>query len=756
MTNPPGGIDAARPCTQFSRNILAVQSIGGLALFGVIAIIQFVGVAARTAEYEAHVFFDNSLSAKSYYQSEGMCVAPSELELVDGKLPLDDKHSVSPPNSLRMKWRSARGGDWRVKVRSQARYGRNFEFDGDALSLWCYAENGLSPETAPLLNLQDSNGTGSDRTTLLATTGALPPHKWVQIIIPLSEFKSPYQNTDDRNFDLRKLESIWLVQRLEDGAAHDLYLDDIRVVDRKSLEAPASVLAAPTSLQVIGAERHFDLTWQPLPLPDLLEYRIYRSFDGKTFQPVRTQRGDRTRTVDFVGKPGQKAFYKITALDVAGHESPPSAVVSDSTRAMSDDELLGMVQQGCWRYYWEGGHPKAGMAVEILPGDRDLVATGASGFGLMALLVGAERGFVAREAVAARVLKIVRFLDRAERFHGVWPHFLDGQTGSARSYFGKYDNGGDLVETAFLTQGLLAARQFFDQENAAEREIRETTTKLWREVEWDWYRKTPDSECLYWHWSPDHGWHISHPLVGWNETMIVYLLAIASPTHGVPARMYHTGWAGQSPAAVAYRQNWSRTTIGDHYTNGHSFYGLKLEVGEGTGADLFFTQFSFMGFDPRGKRDAYANYFNNNRNIALINHAYCAANPRHHAGYGANCWGLSAGINSGGGRPLPRDDNGTICCSAGVGSMAYAPAEALAALKHFYRDLGGRLWGEYGFVDGFNQSQDWFENVWMGLNQAVITVMIENHRSGLLWKKFMANPEIQPALDAIGFVPDNR
>jgi hypothetical protein len=236
--------------------------------------------------------------------------------------------------------------------------------------------------------------------------------------------------------------------------------------------------------------------------------------------------------------------------------------------------------------------------------------------------------------------------------------------------------------------------------------------------------------------------------------MIVYLLAIASPSHGVPASMYDSGWASQSTDSVRYRRNWSRTTDGDHYANGNTYYGIKLDVGEGSGGDLFFTQFSFLGFDPRGKSDRYTNYFRNNRNIALINRAYCMENPRKFAGYGADCWGLSAGLNSGGGRPNPRDDNGTICCSAALGEFPYTPKESMAVLKHFYYDLGSKIWGVYGFHDGFNQSERWFEEAYMGLNQGQIVVGIENYRTGLVWKQFMANPEIEPALKRIGFGRD--
>lgn len=703
----------------------------------------------NAADYQSHVLSDNSLSDVSYYQSSCQVVSPSQLEMRAGKLPVETGHFVSPPNCLRMKWRSSQGGDWRVRVKAMPRYGRNWETVGDTLSVWCYSETELSADASPRINLQDADGIGSGTIALLATRATLPAKQWVRLSLPLAGFKSLYPGTEGVVFNPRRIESIWMVQGLDDGQDHTLYFDDWQVYSIGDNDSRAP--APPQQLAIHAGERHFDLTWRSNSEPDLLSYRIYRSEDGSNFKPVKIQRGDRARAVDFVGATNYKASYRLTALDVAGNESPPSEVVSAVTRAFSDDELLEMAQEACFRYYWEGAHPVAGMGLEIVPGDRDLVAVGGSGFGVMALLVGAERKFVTREQCAQRILQIVRFLQNADRFHGAWPHFLHGDSGRVYPYFGKYDNGGDLVETAFMVQGLLAARQYFDRDLAVEQEIRETITKLWQEVEWDWYLKTPESPCLYWHWSPDHGWYISHPLVGWNETMIVYLLAIASPTHGVPASLYHSGWAGQADYAVQYRRYWSRTTQGDHFVNGNSYYGFKLEVGEGSGADLFFTQFSFMGFDPRGKRDAYADYFINNRNIARINRAYCIENPRKHQGYGADCWGLSAGINSGGGRPQPRDDNGTICCSAGVGSMPYTPAESLAVLKHFYRDRGAKVWGEYGFHDGFNESEQWFEPVWMALNQAVITVMIENHRSGLIWRCFMRNPEIAPALTRIGF-----
>jgi len=708
---------------------------------------------AVESTYDRHVVFDQSPPARSYYRSEGTVTAPSAIDLVNGRIPLDSEHYVIAPTSLRLTWKSATGGDWQAMLKTRARYGLVNDFDGDMVSFWCLSATGLAPDDSPRIHLEDADGAATFTIGMLGGRGALPAGRWTEVRLPVSGFRALYRSTDDDRFDVRRLASIVFEQGLDDGKTHTLFIDDVQV--GWSSAAPRPPPTAPTGLAISAGERHLDLKWALNRKDDVLRYKIYRSWDGIAYDPVAIQQGNFGRYSAFVGKPGLKAYFEISAESSSGVESPRSAAVSATTREFNDNDLLTMVQEACFRYYWEGAHPDAGMALEILPGDQNLVALGASGFGTMALVVGIERGFVTREEGAARVLKVARFLKGADRFHGAWPHFIDGRTGKAIPYFGRYDNGGDLVETAFLMQGLLTARQYFDRDTSVEREIRETITSLWRGVEWDWYRRSPTGDFLYWHWSPDHDWYIGHPLVGWNETMIAYLLAIASPTHAVPASLYYTGWAGQSDIAVEYRRNWSRTTIGDHYANGREFYGIRLDVGEGSGGSLFFTQFSFLGFDPRGLRDRFTNYFQNNRNIALINRAYCIENPGHYAGYGRDCWGLSAGVNSGGGMPQPNADNGTICCSAALGEFPYTPKESMAALKHFYRDLGAKTWGIYGFHDGFNETEDWYQPVWMGLNQAQIVVMIENYRTGLAWRYFMANPEIRRALDAVGFSPDS-
>lgn len=708
----------------------------------------------QEAAYERHVFFDNSLTDTTYFYSEGTVVAPSSLERAEGKLPVDAGHFFNPPNALRLAWTSRTGGNWRVELRRKQWRNRPASFEGHTLSFWCYAEETIGPAALPRLSVEDAQGLTAN-VPLDSILTELPARRWTQVKVPLK----PLVHTTGagQTFDPQTITTLSFEQGLEDGRSHTLYLDEVKVYDEDAGDAQPP--GTPEELTARGYERHVDLQWKAVPDEDVQGYLIERSTDGESYAPIGLQPAERPRYEDFLGATGRQASYRVRAFDLSYNASPPSATARAATHPMSDEELLTMVQEASFRYYWDGAHPEAGMALENIPGDPNMVAVGASGFGIMALLVGVERGFITREQGLRRMEKILDFLERADRFHGAFPHFLDGHTGKVMPVFGQYDDGGDLVETAFLMQGLLAARQYFKGDAERGQRIYERITALWKDVEWNWYRQRPDSDFLYWHWSPDYGWKINHPLIGWNETMIAYLLAIASPTHSVPAKLYHTGWASLSERAVRYRQAWGKTTEGDHYMNGHSYFGIELPVGVGRGGPLFFTHYSFMGFDPRGKHDRYTNYFENNRRIVQISRAYSVHNPRGWAGYGADAWGLTASDGPQGyvaRSALPRNDTGTLTPTGALASFPYAPGASMQALKHFYRDLGDRLWGIYGFRDAFNQSANWVSPMFMGLNQAPIVVMIENERTGLVWKQFMANPEIGAALDQMGFAADRN
>ncbi len=707
--------------------------------------------ARADTDYYHRSLFDNSLTADRYYYSSGRASAPSTLALDHDKLPVDTSQFFTGPNALRLAWTSMPAGGWTAEIDVPRWRNRDLFFPGDTLYLYAFSDAALPGPALPLLALRDTNGGFTRPLNLSPYISLIPAGRWTRMAIPLRAFTT----ASILAFDPHRIQALTFVQNAADRIPHRLLLDEIRVDAAAVPNAPAP--AAPTAVRAQGYERHIDLSWTAGDDSRTERYVVYRAEAGGAFRPIGISPRGTTRYCDWLGAPGQQRSYKIAAADRNDRMSEASPVVAAATRPLSDDELLTMVQEASFRYYWEAAHPVSGLTRENLPGRDDIVAMGASGFGIMTLLVGADRHFITREQAAGRVQQILTFLERADRFHGVWPHFLDGATGRRLPVFGMVDNGGDLVETAFLMQGLLAARGYFDAPSDPERLLRDRITRLWETVEWDWYRHQPDSDALYWHWSPEYTWFINHRLTGWNEVMIVYLLAIASPTHGVPASLYTTGWAGQSEAAVHYRQSRDQAIPGDHYRNGNTYNGIKLDVGVAPGGPLFFTHYSYLGFDPRGIHDAFTDYFRNNQAIARINLAYCIANPAKHKGYSAQNWGITASDDPWGytpHEPSTGEDNGTMTPTGALSSFPYTPVESMQALKHFYRDLGRDLWSIYGFRDAFNEDEHWIAPIYMGLNQAPIAIMIENHRTGLVWKSFMKNPEIQPMLEKIGFQPD--
>jgi hypothetical protein len=706
-------------------------------------------VHAQSA-YDRHLFFDHSLTPRRYFYSWGQVSPPSDLTLDRGRVPVDTVTFLTPPNALRLEWRSASEGYWEASLGLNRWRNRDPVFQGDTLILWCFSPAPLPATLLPRIRLQDLRGVLSAPLDLGPHVKDLPGGRWTRLEIPLRLFGGP----SGEHLDPHAILALTFSQGRADGAGHALVIDEIRVDGRDGERAPSrEPPPSPTGLRASGSDRHIDLTWQPSRAAGVERYTIYRSLDGARYQPVGIQRASVHRYADFLGEHDVRAWYKVTASGRDYRESASSEPASATTRRLSDEEMLTMVQKAGFLYYWDGSHPVAGMALENIPGDDRIVAVGASGFGIMAIIVGVERGFVSREEGARRMLRIVQFLARADRFHGVWPHFLDGNTGKVLPVFGPGDDGGDLVETAFLMQGLLAARQYFTGNSEMERRIARSITQLWEGVEWDWHRRDPAGDFLYWHWSPDHGWQLGHKLIGFNETLIAYVLAIASPSHPVPPSLYYSGWASQSEEAARYRRAWGRTGDGERYVNGKTYDGIRLDVGVGRGGPLFFTHYSYLGLDPHAMRDRYTNHFENNRAIARINRAYVAANPGGFAGYDTAAWGLTANDGPWGYQPHePREglDDGTITPTGPLASFPYTPKESMAALRYFYDALGHQLWDIYGFRDGYNLTEDWVAPIYMGLDQAPIVVMIENYRSGLLWKLFMSNQEIRSAVERIG------
>jgi hypothetical protein len=310
---------------------------------------------------------------------------------------------------------------------------------------------------------------------------------------------------------------------------------------------------------------------------------------------------------------------------------------------------------------------------------------------------------------------------------------MNTRTGLTVPLFPK-DDGGDLVETSFLVMGLLCVREYFNGDSQREQALRKRIDALWHRVEWDWYTQQ-GQEVLYWHWSPNFGWALDHAIRGWNECLVTYVLAAASPRHAIDPLVYEHGY-----------------TAGRHYVNGKVYYGVELPLGVPYGGPLFFAHYSFCGLDPRGLTDRHADYWEQNLRHVRINRAHCIVNPYRHAGYGESCWGLTASDDPTGYMAhAPDNDNGTISPTAALSSFPYAPAEAMQALRHFLTSYGRKVWDRYGFVDAFCEARDWYAQTFLAIDQGPIVIMIENHRTGLLWDLFMNAPEVQAGLGRLGF-----
>lgn len=406
---------------------------------------------------------------------------------------------------------------------------------------------------------------------------------------------------------------------------------------------------------------------------------------------------------------------------------------TDKFPVISDNALLDLVQQQTFKYFWDFGHPVSGLARERNT-SGDIVTSGGSGFGIMAIITGINRSFITRAQGLTRLQTMVTFLkNTAQKFHGAFPHWLNGATGAVVPFSTK-DNGADLVETSYLVEGLLCARQYFNGADPAETALRADINSIWNGVEWSWFRQGGQN-VLYWHWSPNYNWDMNMKIQGWNESLITYVLAASSTTSSIPAAVYTDGWA----------RNGSMR-------NGNSYYSYTLPLGPALGGPLFFEHYSFMGINPNGLNDTYANYQTQVVNHTKINYAYCVSNPQQYFGYSNLCWGLTASdIQNGYTASSPTNDVGVIAPTAALSSFPYTPTESMQALKFFYYKLGDKLWKQYGFVDAFSLKDQWFADSFLAIDQGPIIVMIENHRSGLLWNLFTSCPEVKSGMLSLGF-----
>ncbi len=701
-----------------------LRTLAACLLLAYVAAVPLPALAAA----EGLRLFGDSPGAIQWDASWGYANAPSWVALAGGShFPVDTTRAFIGRNALRLTWISGAGGDWMLAAATAA-WAPVDPSAMDTLLLAVWAPVAVTAADLPDLLLEDAANVRTARQHLGTFVAGVPAGAWTRVAVPLAAFRAASGGAN-----LANVNKLFFAQAGTNaaGGAHQLAIDEIRFV-------PAGGAAPGTPQPTARAfERHAEVRWDPWSLPGIETVRVER-LDGAAWTLLGDVRRDDGTFVDWRGAPGLASTYRATVLDWH-FAAATSAPLSVTTAGMTDAQWLDMTEEAAFRYFWLHAHPTSGLARERY-GSGEQCATGGTGMGLMALVAGAQRGYVERAEAAARTLGILLYYDTLPTsYHGAFAHWLNGTTGATLAADTPDDPAGDIVETSYLAQGMLAVRRYYDGPDPVETQVRALATRLWEGIDWNAFRPAVPGDAVDWLWSPTTGFAHSFPVSGWNECQIVYLLATASPTHPVPASCYTTGWSRYG----AMR-------------NGNSYYGHTLWVGTANGGPMFFAHYSFLGFDPRNRRDTYADYFLQNRNQALVQSDYSAANPGGRAGYSADVWGLTASDGPTGyavHAPYSGDD-GTLAPTAALASMPYTPDESLRALKAMYRQYGAGLWGPFGFRDAFNPGLGWYDTDYIAIDQGPIVVMIENARSGLLWNCFMANPEIAPALAALGFVAD--
>jgi len=441
-----------------------------------------------------------------------------------------------------------------------------------------------------------------------------------------------------------------------------------------------------------------------------------------------------------------KKLLFITLLIFTFLSCKKDLVDNSKSTTNSDLNLMKRAQKDVFKYFYDYAHPNSKLARERihendLSFDQNVVTIGGSGFGFLNILLGIENGFISRTQGINHLETALNFLESADRFHGAWPHWINGNSGEVIP-FSSMDNGGDIVETALLSQALICIREYFKNGNTTERQLSLKADDLWKSVEWDWY--TNEENHLYWHWSPEFQWQMNFKIEGYNETLIAYILAAASPTYPISAETFHNGWA-KNGGILSSVSNYEIPLIFDHKATDRS-------VGP-----LFWAHYSYLALDPRGLNDTYANYWDVVKNHTEIIYQHCVQNPNQFLGYSTNCWGLTASYSrntdgsTGYSAHQPNNDRGVISPTAALSSIPYTPEKSMRFLRFLYEDSNQEYLGAFGPYDAFSIHYQWKTKRYLAIDQGTIGPMIENHKTQLFWNLFMNAPEIREGLINLGF-----
>lgn len=657
------------------------------------------------------------------------------------KLPIVTGHASSGLQSGLLQWTSGEGGLWSLFVSSPGWLSQDAT-NYDSLTLTVNGPTAVDTAALPWIALESSTNQKSSAVNLavyLPQGVDADTDTWQRISIPLTAFQ-PYGA-----FQLSQFKDFWFSQRVADNIQHTVWFDEARLIGESSAVVPLAV----RGLAARSGDQSAILHWDPdtVQMPD--GYHVYRASQADGPFTLQTATAiPLTGWADVAVQNSQTYWYFVRATTGGALEGPPSDTISVVPEAFaSDSAFLDYVQRAAVDFFWYEANPANGMIR-----DRSQRGSPASiaavGFGLSAIGVGVDRGWIPRSAARDRVLTTLKTFWEGPQgtaasgligYRGFFYHFLDMATATRMT--GSWDAELSSIDTGLLLAGILDARQYFNGADLTEIRIRELADSIYARIEWDWM--CDGGLSLTHGWKPSSGF-LPYRWVGYNEAMILYILAIGAPSHAIPGSAWSAWTLGYSWLTQEY---------------GYSFLGFP---------PLFGHQYSHCWVDFRTIADVYmvakgSTYAENTRRATLAQRAYCIANPGGFPGYGSLVWGLTACDGPSGtgylgysarGAPGPgTTDDGTIAPTAAAGSIPFTPEVSLPALRNMYDQYRTTLWTPYGFADAFNLKANWWDTDVIGIDEGPIALMIENYRSGSLWSRYMTATEIQRGLSAAGFTP---
>ena len=701
-----------------------------------------VSISLAQSKIPIVVFDEDDAAGSGYYDASWGTRQGSSLLTLAGsagdKLPIVNGRASSGTQCGLLQWTSAPGALWGLYVSSPGWLARDAS-EYDSLTLMVNGPAAIDTAALPWIAMESTTNQKSSLVSVAAYLSAgldADTGSWQRVSIPLTAFE-PYGS-----FLLAQFKDFWFSQRPADNVQHTIWFDDVRLVGKQS----TVVAVAVNGLIGYGGDRSVLLHWDPdsAQVPD--GYHVYRATEiSATFTRLTTTAAVLTGWSDVTVSNGQPYWYYVRAVGGGAVEGPPSDTIAITPQSFTaENDFLEYMQRAAVDYFWYEANPVNGL-IRDRSQRGSPASIAATGFGLSAIAVGVDHGWITRAAARDRVLATLNTFWNGPQgtavsgmigYRGFFYHFLDMTTATRMV---SWDTELSSIDTGLLLAGILDVKQFFTGPDATETRIRELADSIYVRIEWDWMCNGGAS--LTHGWKPPGGF-LPYRWTGYCEAMILYILAMGAPAHAIPGSAW-TAWTSG--------YNW----LSNQY--GYSFLGFP---------PLFGHQYSHCWIDFRNIADSYIvakgiTYAENTRRATLAQQAYCIANPGGFTGYGALLWGLTAcdgptgtgylGYSARGAPGPGTTDDGTIAPTAAGGSLPFTPEISIPTLRNMYDQYRTTLWTPYGFADAFNLKANWWDPDVIGIDQGPIALMTENYRTGSLWSRSMTNANIRAGLIAAGF-----